>query len=198
MVRDRGRFFYERSYEEPMGAIVREWMTNEETGWEVDGDRQELDARERDRVETAVNSVVYFGFLPFRLLDPAVQLRDLGTEEVGGEPYRMVEVTFQEEGGGQDWEDRFVYWFHQDRHTLDYLAYRYHRDGGGTRFRRAVNRREVGGLLVQDYENFRAPGGISDIAEYTRLHQDGALELLSRIELEDLTVADPPSNPDYP
>lgn len=196
MVRQDGRYLYERVYVDSLGGPVREWMANEGTGREVGGETQPLSPEERARVETSVHSVVYFGFLPFRLQDPAVRLEDLGTTRVRDEPYRKVEVTFRPEGGGQDWEDRFVYWFHREEGTLDYMAYRYHRDGGGTRFRVAVNRREVDGLLLQDYENYRAPDGISDIADYADLMEDGELEFVSLVELEDVRVSDPSVPPD--
>ncbi|GEM_PF-90761 len=189
--RHNGAFRYERVYTDDEGSVIRDWMTNEETGQEVDGERQPLTAQERASVETAVNSVVYFGLLPFRLLDDAARHRDLGTTEIEGRTYRTVEVTFDREGGGADWEDRFVYWFDDREHTLDYLAYRYHRDGGGTRFRRAVNRRNVGGLLLQDYENYTAAvGEVDDIADYDRLLARGELQLVSTIALEEVEVRD--------
>lgn len=192
LVRDRGRFLQERRYSDADGRQIREGMDNSGTWREVDGVRVELPPDEQRRVETAVNSVVYFGFLPFRLDDPAVVLRDLGDEEVDGQPYRRVEVTFQEEGGGDDWEDRFVYWFHAADHTLDFLAYRYFRGEGGTRFRRAVNRREVGGLLVQDYENYAPLDEVADIADFHRIMEEGGLELLSMVELDDVEVTPAP------
>lgn len=195
MVRSGGRFLYERSRTDTLGHRIREWMDNEGTGRNVDGVPERLDDQERARIETAVHSVVYFGFLPFRLQDPAVRLQDLGRAEVEGRGYRKVEVTFEEEGGGSDWEDRFVYWFHEEEGTLDYLAYRYHRDGGGTRFRRAVNRRWVDGVIVQDYQNFRPIRPIDDIADFDRLLEAGELELLSMVELEDVEISDPPPLP---
>lgn len=195
MVHSDGRFLYERSRTDTLGARIREWMDNEGTAREVDGVVEALDDQERARVETGVHSVVYFGFLPFRLQDPAVRLRDLGRSEVEGRGYRKVEVTFQQEGGGPDWEDRFVYWFDEGEGTLDYLAYRYHRDGGGTRFRRAVNRRWVDGVIVQDYQNFRPLQPVDDIAEFDRLLQARELELVSMVELEDVEISVPPPLP---
>lgn len=194
VVRDEGRFLYERKYRQD-GTSIRDWMTNEATGREVDGQPVSLQDHERASLETTVNSVVYFGFLPFRLLDPAATHRDLGETRIGGEPYRAVEVTFQEEGGGRDWEDRFVYWFHRDQNTLDYLAYRFETDDGGSRFRRAVNRREVGGLLIQDWENFTADPEIPDIAVYPELLGSPDLRLVSRVELENVRVMDPTGTP---
>jgi hypothetical protein len=187
--RRAGEFRYERESVGPGGRTVREVMDNEGTWMEVDGARVPLAPDQRARTETRVNSVVYFAFLPFFLEDPAVVLRHLGEDTVEGEPYDRVEVTFRREGGGTDWEDRFVYWFHRDARTLDYLAYRYHRDGGGTRFRRAVNRREVGGLLLQDYENLAADPEIEDIAEYPRWLEEGRLRFVSMVELEDVEVS---------
>ncbi len=189
VIRDQGRFLYERTFTDSDGRLIREGMENDETWREVEGERTSLSPQDRARVETAVNSVVYFGFLPFRLDDPAVVLRDLGEGEVGGEPYRKIEVTFLEEGGGGDWEDRFVYWFHARDHTLDYLAYRFDPGSDGTRFRRAVNRRSVGDIVVQDYENYAAVEDISDIAEYDALLGSDGLRLVSMVELEGVEVS---------
>lgn len=185
-----GLFRYERVYEDDHGRRVVEVMTNDSTGRAVDGNPVELDDGARADVELDVNSVVYFSFLPFRLDEPAAQPRYLREETIRGEPYHAVEVTFRQEGGGPDWEDRFVHWFHAEEGTLDYLAYRFHRDDGGTRFREAVNRRERDGLLLQDYVNFHAEN-MEDIAGYPDSLQTGALERVSDVELEDVDVAHP-------
>lgn len=188
VLRENGGFRYQRAVTDSMGRPVTEVMENSGTWIERDGARIELDSTETYQVETAVNSVVYFGFLPFRLDDPSVLTEYLGEVEVEGEPYHEIRVTFPREGGGVDWDTEFVYWIHADALTVDFLVYRYSRDGGGTRFRRAVNRREIGGLLVQDYENYAAPEDPEDLAEYDRLYEEGGLELLSMIELEDVVV----------
>ncbi len=188
VIQDGGAFSYRRSYTDDTGRTIVEGMDNDGTWREVDGQPVPLDADARAEVELTVNSTIYFQFLPFRLRDPAVQLRRLESTVVSGEPYEKIEVTFLEEGGGEDWEDRFLYWFHQDDHTLDYMAYRYDRGGGGTRFRRAVNRREVGGLLLQDYENYTADPEVDDIADYDRLWEAGAVDFLSMIEIDAVEV----------
>ncbi len=135
-----------------------------------------------------MNSVVYFAFLPYRLRDPAVRARELGLEVVAGEPYDRIEVTFAQEGGGADWDARFIHWIHSEERTLDYFAYRYSRDGGGTRFRRAVNPREIGGLLIHDWENFGPPDPDTGLEDYPSLLEEGRLSFLSVVALEDVEV----------
>ncbi len=189
--RDRGAFRYERMGVDDEGRATREVMDNDGTRAWVGDAPVELDPDARASIETAVNSVVYFAFLPFRLDDPAVILRDLGEAELEGRVQRKIEVTFEQEGGGRDWEDRFIYWFDRERGTLDYLAYLYHTGDGGTRFRRAVNRRTLGGILIQDYENYTADPRITDVADYDRWFEDGLLTLVSEIRLEDVDVSEP-------
>jgi len=185
---DRGRFRYQRTVEDPTGRPVVQVMENEGTWIEIDGARQEVDADEARRIETAVNSVVYFGFLPFRLEDDAVRLADLGVSELDGRSYRKIEVTFEQEGGGRDWQDRFIYWFREGDWTLDYLAYDEAVDPPVSRFRRAINRREVGGIIVQDYENYTALEALADIADYDRVFEEGGVRLVSMVEFDDPQV----------
>jgi len=187
--RDRGLYRYQRTVTDPSGEVVVQVMENTGTWVEVDGERREVDADAARRIESAVNSVVYLGFLPFRLDDPAVRLADLGSAEMAGEVYRKIEVSFEQTGGGRDWQDRFVYWFRDGDWTLDYLAYWEAVDPPVTRFRRAVNRREVGGVLVQDYENYRAEDLSIDIADYDRLFEAGGMTLVSMVEFDNLRVA---------
>ena len=198
VTRDDGRFRYQRTVQDSLGQAIVQVMENEGSWIEVNGERQDLDPQSRAQLEFDVNSVVYFGFLPFRLDDPVVQLADLGTGEVEGELYRKVEVTFEREGGGPNWEDRFVYWFHEGDHTLDYLAHLEAAEVETTRFRRAVNRREVGGLLVQDYENYTGDPEVGDLADYDLLFEAGSLRLLSMVEFDELEVdpvGDAPEGP---
>lgn len=183
------RFRYERRYTDSTGAAVREVLTNDSLYRAVDGRRLSLPDSVLRGVETTVNSVVYFAFLPYRLNDPAVEKRYLGRDTLRGQPYDAVEVTFEQQGGGRDWEDRFVYWFHPQQHTLDYLAYHFHTDGGGTRFREAVDPRTVDGVLVNDYVNYTAADSIgTQIERYPELLAQDRLERVSAVRLEDVQV----------
>lgn len=186
--RSGGQFRHQRTVSDSVGRQIVEVMGNEGTWVEIGGVRSEADEARANQIAMAVNPTVYLGFLPFRLDDPAVRFADVGTGMIEGTPYRKVEVTFAQEGGGQGWRNRFVYWFHDGDWTLDYLAYDEGGDPRVTRFRRAVNRRDVGGILVQDYENYAGDPEVVDIAEYDRLFEAGALRLLSMVEFEDVEV----------
>ncbi len=57
-----------------------------------------------------------------------------------------------------------------------------------TRFRKAINRRTIGGLLVQDYENYTGDPDVGDVADYDRLFEEGGLRLVSMVEFDDLEI----------
>jgi hypothetical protein len=188
VTRDGGVFQHQRTVTDSLGTTVIEVMDNQGTWVEVAGERQAVSDEREGQIAMGVNSTVYLGFLPYRLDDPAVQLADLGSTMVEGQAYRKVEVTFAPEGGGSGWENRFVYWFSEGDWTLDYLAYSEPLDPPVTRFRRAVNRRAVNGLLIQDYENYTADPQIEDIANYDEFFERGELRLLSMVEFDSVEV----------
>lgn len=191
--RDSTGFRYERTYRaDSTGARVREVLTPDSLYRTVGGTCVDLSPEERRGLETVLNSVVYFALLPEALTDPAVQPRSLGRDTVQGIAYHEVEVTFQKEGGGRDWEDRFVYWMHPERHTVDYLAYYFHTGEGGARFRKAVNPRTVGGARFQDYLNYRAAADTlrpDEIDHFDDLMQSGRLEKVSEVRLDSVQLA---------
>lgn len=185
VARDGGRFAYTRETADSTGAAVRDVLTNDGLTRTVAGDTVALSEWDYLVAEEAVNSVVYFFLLPYPLADPAVQARLVGADTLRGEPYDRVEVTFEEEGGGRDYQDVFLYWFHRDHATMDYLAYSYEDSGGGARFRQAVNPRTVGGVRVADHLNFAADPA-EPLDHLGRLWAGGALRLLSEIGHEDV------------
>ncbi len=140
------------------------------------------------RYSNSVNSVHYFAQLPFGLNAPAVNKELLGNATIKGEPYYEVGVTFDEEGGGTDFEDKFVYWVHKDRFTVDYLAYSYAVDGGGIRFREAYNERDVEGIRFVDYNNYKPKSLDIALTQLDSLFQANELKLLSKIETESVGV----------
>ncbi|MEM9998421.1 MAG: DUF6503 family protein [Bacteroidota bacterium] len=202
LTRDGGRFAYERTRTDEDGQRIRDVFSNdglrrEIVGGESNGAAVSMDAREIRRTETAVNSVAYFSLLPYPLRDPAVVPRYLGQDVVAGEPYERVEVTFAQDGGGRDWQDRFVYWLHAEDRTMDYLAYSYELSPGadgpndtGHRFREAFNVRTINGVRVQDYHHYTADG-LAQLDDYAVLVGTDGLRLVSEVVLDSVTVEVP-------
>lgn len=140
------------------------------------------------RYANSVNSVHYFVQLPYGLNDSAARKELIGEAVINGKPYYEVEVTFVEEGGGTDFDDRFLYWIHKENFTVDFLAYSYATDGGGTRFREAYNVREVEGIRFVDYNNYKPKSKEVTLSQLKELFEKGELQLLSKIETEDIRV----------
>jgi hypothetical protein len=136
----------------------------------------------------SINSVIYFATLPYSLNDPAVRKKYLGKTTLDGQPYHKVEVTFKEAGGGEDFQDVFHYWFHEENHTMDFLAYLYYTEGGGTRFRKATRRHVVNGVILQDYVNYKPGNDSRDLLALEELYRNGELEELSKIELRNIAI----------
>jgi len=132
---------------------------------------------------------VYFALLPFGLNDEAVNKILLGEEEIKGNLYYKIEVTFSQVGGGEDFDDVFVYWINKDNYHMDYLGYYYHTNEGGIRFREGVNQRKRGGIIFSDYINYKGPAGYKDVAGLAALFKASKLEKLSEINLENLEVS---------
>jgi len=136
----------------------------------------------------SVNSVHYFAHLPYGLNDPAVKKELLGQVTLNGKEYYKLKVTFDKKGGGDDYDDIYLYWFNKETFKPDYLAYEFHVDGGGNRFRVAYNERIVGGIRFVDYENYEASTKDASIIGIDDLYGRGELKLLSKIALEDISV----------
>lgn len=141
-----------------------------------------------NRYANSVNSVHYFARLPFGLNDVAVNKELLGEESIKGQDYYKVKVTFDQEGGGKDFDDTYVYWFHKETFKPDYLAYDFHVNGGGQRFREAYNERYVEGIRFVDYLNYKSTDKEADILDIGKQYERNQLELLSKIELTAIEV----------
>jgi len=198
LLHDHGRFQYERITTDSLGQTVREVLANDSLYREVDSQPVALTGEQRASLNTTVNSVSYFALLPHALTDPAVQSRRLGVDTVRGVPYHRVEVTFQQEGGGPDWEDRFVYWFRTDTMVMDFLAYAYGLDEGdddpGHRFREAYNVRTVNGVRFADYINYTdSTITPATLEQYSDRLGSETLEEVSRVELDSVSVTPLPA-----
>lgn len=136
----------------------------------------------------SVNSVHYFAQLPYGLNAPAVKKVLLGESEIEGEKYYEIGVTFNEEGGGTDFEDKFVYWISKEDFSMYYLAYSYKVNGGGIRFREAKNKRVIKGITFLDYNNYKPYTLDIKLTDLDDLFKAGKLELVSKIELKNVSV----------
>lgn len=182
-----GRFQYERLFSDSSGN-VHDILTNDGFTRIVDSDTISVTPEFQKKYSNSINSVVYFALLPYGLDGGAVNRSLLGTTSIKGLPYYEIMVSFDEEGGGEDFEDVFVYWINQQTYTMDYLAYAYHTEGGGTRFRESINAREISGIQFQDYVNYDYKGDSTDLHVYETLFEENKLEELSRINLENIEV----------
>lgn len=135
----------------------------------------------------SINSVHYFAYLPYGLNDPAVNKKLIGERTIKDQDYYIIEITFDQENGGDDFEDVYIYWINKTSYKPDYLAYEFHVDGGGMRFREAYNERYIEGIRFVDYSNYK-PVDLVSIYDIDQLYQENKLELLSKIELEEIRV----------
>lgn len=187
-IRQGHKFQYERIFTDTTGAEVRDVLTNDGFHREVNGQPVELSAKDSSAYANSVNSVIYFALLPYFLNDRAVVKEYAGEAAIKGKPYHKVKVTFRQEGGGKDFEDEYVYWFHKNDYTMDYLAYNFHTDGGGARFREAYRIRTSNGVQFADYHNYQPKTDNRNVAEFDSLFESGGLEKVSDIELEHVRV----------
>ncbi|MGY6558335.1 MAG: DUF6503 family protein [Nitritalea sp.] len=180
-------FRYTRSFRDSLGA-VQDVLDN--TGFTrfIAGEAVELTEKDRVAFTNSVNSVAYFAFLPYGLNDPAVIKTYEGEVQFGDASYERVRVAFQEEGGGEDFEDVFLYWFDRVTGEIAYLAYSFHTNGGGVRFREVIHRHDVGGLILLDYANYKPADPATPLEELEALFLAGELEMLSEIRMEEVRV----------
>ncbi|WKD86712.1 hypothetical protein KCTC32516_02088 [Polaribacter huanghezhanensis] len=136
----------------------------------------------------SVNSVHYFSVLPYGLNDAAVQKKLLEETSINQKPYYKVQISFAEDGGGEDFDDIFIYWIDKKNFKVDYLAYSFHENGGGMRFREATNERFVNGIRFVDYNNYKPKNASTKLENLDKAFQDNELVKLSEINLENLKV----------
>ena len=186
--RDNGMFSYSREFEDSTGNI-RDVLNNDGFTRYRNGAVADIPEERKQAFTRSVNSVIYFALLPFGLNDDAVNKEWIEETTIRSEPYQLVRVTFDQAGGGEDHEDVFLYWFHNDHGTMDYFAYSYNTEGGGLRFREAIKRHKVGGILLQDYVNYRPKDEMVSIDSLLPMFLDGRLIKLSEINLENISVS---------
>ncbi len=186
--RNQGMYSYQRIFIDSTNITYHDFLSNNGFVRKINDEVTSLADTTSAKYARSTNSVIYFALLPYGLNDAAVNKEFIGETILDGQPYRKVKITFGEEGGGEDYDDTFIYWFHKEKHTVDYLAYSYHTDGGGVRFRKAINPRFVKGILFQDYINYKPEDETISVEEMEALFMANELKELSRIELRNITV----------
>ena len=176
-----GHYKIERLFEDSVG-IIHDVLANEGFFRTINDSSVVLDEKWTGKYSRSVNSVVYFFRIPFVLTDPAVKLHHLGSSTIKGQEYFKIEATFGKEGGGDDYDDLFIYWINSESFTVDYFAYSYSTDGGGKRFREAINPRTVNGWLFVDHINYEPADLEVPLDEYDRYFEQGGMKELSRIQ----------------
>ena len=188
-IRSNGMFQYERIINDSLG-LIKDVLSN-------DGFKRYIDNKEVTVIDSmaakytrSVNSVHYFSVLPFGLNDTAVNKEYLGEVVIKGKSYHKVKVSFSQDGGGDDYEDIFVYWIDKENFKVDYLAYSYMDSPTdlGLRFREAYNERFVNGLRFVDYKNYKPESEMTNLFTLDSLFYTGKLKLLSKIENVNVTV----------
>lgn len=185
--RNGGRYKYERSYKHDSLGQIHDVLTNDSFTRTLNGKETKVTEEWKGKYSNSINSVIYFTFLPFNLNDAAVVKKYLGEVSIKGQPYHQIQVTFKQEGGGEDHSDVYMYWTHKEKNTMDYFAYSYEVNEGGIRFREAFNPRVVKGITFLDYNNYKVKTG-TPFNKIVKHFEAGNLKLLSKIENKNVKV----------
>ncbi|GAA5222397.1 hypothetical protein GCM10025777_30280 [Membranihabitans marinus] len=185
---DNGTFEYIRNFQDTSANLILDSLNNEGFSRYMNNEKLNLTSEEETSLAGGINSIIYFAFLPYALTDPAVNSSYIGEVNIKNKTYHKVQITFDQEGGGEDHDDVFLYFFDIEDYSLDYLAYSYHVHGGGIRFRAGYNERNANGLIYRDYINYKADPNTIDFDMIEEAYENGHLEELSKIEIENLTI----------
>lgn len=186
--RQNGLFEFTREFSDTNGNAIKDVLNNTSFTRYTNNAKTDLTDERTNAYSNSINSVIYFALLPYGLNDKAVRKELMGEVKIKNKYYYKIKITFSQDGGGEDFEDIFVYWIEKENYTLDYLAYLYHVNGGGTRFREAVNVRVINGISFSDYINYGTEGLGYDIENYDVDFEKGNLKKVSEIKLKNVKV----------
>ena len=187
-IRNNGKFQFERQFKDSLNQI-KDVLSNDGFQRFINNESVKVKDSMIPRYSASVNSVHYFSVLPFGLNDAAVNKEYLNDVEIKGNVYHKIKITFNEAGGGEDFEDVFVYWINVKTFKTEYIAYSYNEsDGLGFRFREAYNERFINGIRFVDYNNYKPNDTATSVFNLDTLFENKTLKLLSKIELKNITV----------
>lgn len=187
-IRNNGQFKLERLFKDSTN-IIRDVLSNDEFKRYINNKAVKVADSMIPKYSASVNSVHYFSVLPFGLNDAAVNKQYIDKVELKGKLYHKIKITFNQEGGGEDFEDVFVYWIDTETYKTEYIAYSYDENHGvGLRFREAYNERYENGIRFVDYNNYKPKNSTVSVKDLDDLFEKNQLQLLSKIELTNITV----------
>lgn len=178
LIQNDGKFLYERTFEDSTGSRINDVMTNDGFTRKINGKEINLSKKDNDKYKEGLNAIAYFALLPYKLSEPAVNLKYIGEIKIGNDIYDKINVTFDKEAGGKDHQDEFCYWINKKTHTMDYLSYA----NGGARFRAVTKRQKEDGVIFQDYNNYQVLDSTLATSAYDSAYIKGRAKLLSKIE----------------
>ncbi|WP_109832977.1 DUF6503 family protein [Reichenbachiella versicolor] len=179
---------YTRSFSDSTGVVSDSLINHDQFVRYIDDSLVNVSSLWAKRYSSSINSVLYFFQLPYGLNDQAVIKEFVEQNILNGIGYNKVKITFKQDGGGEDYEDEFLYWFNAKTNELDFMAYAYATNGGGIRFREAINKRRIDGHLFQDYINYKPASKEITLTELDDLFEQGELIEVSRIINENIKI----------
>ncbi|MHB0756030.1 DUF6503 family protein [Polaribacter sp. M15] len=182
-IRKNGKFELSRSFDSVVDVLKNDGFKRF-----IDDELIKIEDSTASVYANAVNSVHYFSVLPFGLNDKAVHKKLLPSSTIHNKEYYKVEITFSEDGGGEDFEDVFIYWIGKDDFLIDYLAYSYHTNGGGKRFRVLKEQCNINGIRFVDYFNYKPKNTSIELINLDNAFENNQLEKVSEIILQDVKV----------
>ena len=188
-VRNKWKFQYERLWKDSLNEI-KDVLSNSGFKRFINDTLASIPDSMAIKYTSSVNAVHYFSVLPYGLNDKAVNKTFLETVDLKGKSYYKIKVTFNEDGGGEDYDDIFVYWINTETSEVDYLSYSYIEDNNdvGLRFREAFNKRTINGLTFSDHNNYKSEDPQATVYNLDSLFVANKLQLLSQISLENIQV----------
>lgn len=187
-VRNQGNYTYERQFTDSLN-LIKDELSNSGFKRFINNELVEIPDSMAVKYTSSVNSVHYFIQLPYGLNDAAVKKSYIDLVTIKNQKYHKLKITFAQEGGGEDFEDVFVYWINADNYKTEFIAYSYAEDDGlGLRFRETYNERYINGLRFVDYKNYKPENSGADLLNLDTLFEAGKLKLLSKIENENIVV----------
>lgn len=136
----------------------------------------------------SINSVHYFSVLPYGLNDGAVIKKLLEEKTIKGKDFYKIQISFRKEGGGIDYDDVFIYWIGKKDFKIGYLAYTYHVNGGGIRFREVSKEHLVNGVRFTNQNNYKPSNLDVELSTLDQLFENNQLKKVSEINLKNIEI----------